>query len=89
MSVDRLNAPDRIAFALGESFDYLTDPWFRVDAVGQAGACSFSTPAGCTKDDAFRRMGELQAEHPEYTRWAVLKFVKYVRVTKEDLNGTA
>ena len=83
--MSRPDESDTVAFALGEpQRDYMTDPWWRVDAAGPSSRASFGLPGDFTRDGAFRRMEVLKAEHPEYTRWAVLKFTKYVHITKED-----
>lgn len=75
---------DAVAFALGQTRDYMTDPWYRVDANGPNGRASFGLPGDFTRQGAFTRMEVLKVENPEYTRWAVLKFTKYTHVTKED-----
>lgn len=66
----------------GPTPDIWSVPYWKVDAAGPGRRTSW--PAVHSKRAAFKQMGELQSLHPEYTDWAVLKFEKFIHVTKEE-----
>lgn len=67
--------------------DVWSVPWWKVDAAGPGRRTSW--PAVYGRGAAFEQMAELQSQHPEYTHWAVLKFEKFIHVTKEEPDVSA
>jgi hypothetical protein len=65
----------------GETRDYMRDPWYRVDAVGPNGRCSFGSADLYDLDKIRVYLDKLKAEHPEYTLWAITKFEPWFHIS--------
>jgi hypothetical protein len=70
-------------FDLGDFRDIWSEPRWAFVGCGPDRRASFGLPEGATKEQAFAEEG-MKVKHPDLTSWTVLKFEKWIHVTKED-----